>query len=172
MSKVELPMLDTALLSLNFRLQRNSCDGTVAVQRFRNLNVMLTVTVQTDKDSLFAPLLRHRASMTHETRFYPNVRTASLYTHSGGPYLPIAHTGGVTLDLFVDPTCPEQGDADVSYEIEIDVLKTIGNLLTRYRMAFVTVPAALIAFVIGIQIHIYNSGCESTFAQSLDSGGS
>ncbi|GAA5955116.1 hypothetical protein JCM3765_003199 [Sporobolomyces pararoseus] len=140
-SEVQLPALDTSLLTLKLQVNRNTCQ---------------------EKDSLFAPLLRQYTTGVHESRYYPNIRRASLYTHSAGPYLPSSTSSGVRLQFFLDPTCAkkedEQQTTDVEYEIKVDMLRTIGNLFLRYRMALVTMPFAIVILVIARQIYEFNSG--------------
>ncbi|GAA5974580.1 hypothetical protein JCM5350_001203 [Sporobolomyces pararoseus] len=140
-SEVQLPALDTALLSLKLRVSRSPCH---------------------EKDSLFAPLLRQYSTDVHEYRYYPNVRLASLYTHSAGPYLPRSTSSGARLQFFLDPTCARLEDGsqtvEIEYEIKVDLLRTIGNLFLRYRMALVTMPFAIVSLVIATQLHEFYSG--------------
>lgn len=102
----------------------------------------------------------------HETKYFPNVRLASLYTHAGGPYLPPPASpftsSGTRLQFFLDPTCPRGASksetADLAVEIKVDVGATLGGLVVRYRLALVTVPFALVMLVVGKQVKEFNSG--------------
>ncbi|GAA6061257.1 hypothetical protein JCM10212_000698 [Sporobolomyces blumeae] len=144
-SEIWLPALDTSLLVLRMKVQRSKCQ---------------------DGSSLFAPLVRQYSPTLHESKYYPNARIATLYTNAAGPYLPLAASGssrlGSRLQFFLDPTCPDDGNAmeprDVSMTIQVDVWRTIGSLVVRYRMAMVTIPFALVMLTFGVQITEFNSG--------------
>ncbi|GAA5975209.1 hypothetical protein JCM11641_004394 [Rhodosporidiobolus odoratus] len=149
---IYLPALASSLLTLRAEVSRGECQ---------------------ESTSLFAPLLLQTSSVVHETKYFPNVRTASLYTHSGGPFLPpassLAGDGsvGTTLCLFLDPTCPAD-TGEVSVEISIDWKATLGSLFVRYRMAMVSVPFALVMFVVAGQMRQYNAGSPyPSFGHSL-----
>ncbi|GAA5994113.1 Bst1p [Rhodotorula paludigena] len=141
-SEIWLPALDTSLLTLKLHVYRSECQ---------------------EKDSLFAPLLRQYSPVLHETKYFPNVRRAALYTHASGPYLPPPASpfasSGTRLQFFLDPTCAhEPGKPDLALEIKVDVWATLGALVVRYRMAMVTVPFALVMLVFGKQVKEYNTG--------------
>ncbi|KPV77424.1 uncharacterized protein RHOBADRAFT_51279 [Rhodotorula graminis WP1] len=148
LTELWLPALDSSLLTLKLRVYRSECQ---------------------EHDSLFAPLLRQYSPLVHETKFFPNVRIASLYTHAAGPYLPPPSSpftsSGACLQFFLDPTCPrdphKSETADLALEIKVDVWATLGGLVVRYRLALVTVPFALAMLVVGLSVKLYNSG--STF---------
>ncbi|GAA5975792.1 hypothetical protein JCM21900_006153, partial [Sporobolomyces salmonicolor] len=115
--------------------------------------------------SLFAPLLRQYSPALHESKYFPNVRHASLYTHSSGPYLPPPISpfalSGTRLQFFLDPTCPSdssKGTADLAIEVKVDWRATLGALVVRYRMAMVTVPFAVVVLVVWLQIRDFNAG--------------
>ncbi|BGP23811.1 GPI inositol deacylase [Rhodotorula toruloides] len=145
MPEVWLPALDTSLLTLKLRVYRSECQEHTA---------------------LFAPFLRQHSSIVHESKYFPNVRLASLYTHSSGPYLPPASSpfsaSGTCLQFFLDPTCARAAGpgekADLALEISVDLWATLGALVVRYRMAMVTVPFAFAMLVLGRQTREYNSG--------------
>lgn len=119
-----------------------------------------------ESTSLFAPLVRQYSPLLHESKYFPNVRHASLYTHSSGPYLPSPASpfasSGSRLQLFLDPTCHHEGSAsDVAIEIKVDVWATLGSLVMRYRMAAVAFPFSLVMLVVSRQLREYNAGSES-----------
>ncbi|GAA6041869.1 hypothetical protein JCM8097_004517 [Rhodosporidiobolus ruineniae] len=145
-SELWVPALDTSLLTLRARVWRGACH---------------------DSTSLFAPLLRQSSPIVHETKTFPIVRLASLYTHAHGPYLPSpaayaphsAHSGqGARLQLFLDPTCPAGEDGAVEVEIGVNWMATLGSLVVRYRMAMVTVPFAVVMLVLAKQLRDYDAG--------------
>ncbi|GAA5855735.1 hypothetical protein JCM8547_001663 [Rhodosporidiobolus lusitaniae] len=142
-SELWVPALDTSLLTLRARVWRGSCH---------------------DSTALFAPLLRQTSPLLHEAKTFPNVRQASLYTHSGGPFLPPPASStspsaqsGALLQFFLDPTCTA-GEGEVVVEIEVDWWATLGSIVVRYRMAMVTVPFAVVMLVLARQLREYDSG--------------
>ncbi|BGP39096.1 GPI inositol deacylase [Rhodotorula kratochvilovae] len=145
LTEVWLPALDSSLLTFKLRVYRSECQ---------------------ENDSLFAPLLRQHSPLVHESKYFPNVRLASLYTHASGPYLPPPASpfasSGTRLQFFLDPTCPREPGksetADLAVEIKVDVWATLGALVVRYRLALVTVPFALVMLVVSKQIRDYNVG--------------
>ncbi|GAA5938622.1 hypothetical protein JCM1841_004366, partial [Sporobolomyces salmonicolor] len=143
-SELWLPALDNSLLALSLRVYRSNCQ---------------------EHTSLFAPLLRQYSPALHESKYFPNVRHASLYTHSSGPYLPPPISpfalSGTRLQFFLDPTCPSdssKGTADLAIEVKVDWRGTLGALVVRYRMAMVTVPFAVVVLVVWLQIRDFNAG--------------
>ncbi|GAA6012060.1 hypothetical protein JCM10207_005114 [Rhodosporidiobolus poonsookiae] len=141
-SEVWVPALDTSLLTLRAKVWRGTCH---------------------DSTSLFAPLLRQSSALPgfHDSKTFPNVRHASLYTHSSGPYLPPSSAapaspsaGGAKLQLFLDPTCADE----IVLELGVDWWATLGSLVVRYRMAMVSVPFAVVMAVVARQVWEFNSG--------------
>lgn len=108
-------------------------------------------------------MVRQSSSLVHESKYFPNVRIASLYTHSSGPFQsssasPFA-SSGTRLQFFLDPTCPREGSAsDIAVEITVDVWATLGALAMRYRMAAVAFPVSLVMLVVARQLGEYNTG--------------
>ncbi|GAA5879604.1 hypothetical protein JCM1840_003330, partial [Sporobolomyces johnsonii] len=143
-SELWLPALDTSLLALSLRVYRSDFQ---------------------EHTSLFSPLMRQYSPALHESKYFPNVRHASLYTHSSGPYLPPPTSpfasSGTRLQFFLDPTCPSdstKGTADLAVEVKVDWRATLGALVVRYRMAMVTVPFAVVVLIVGLQIKDFNAG--------------
>ncbi|KAM0788807.1 hypothetical protein ACM66B_002894 [Microbotryomycetes sp. NB124-2] len=143
-SEIWLPALDSALLTYKLQVFRSACHDSAS-------------------SSLFAPMVRQYSPLLHESKYFPNVRQAALYTHSSGPYLPAPASpfasSGSRLQFFVDPTCARQGSSsDLAVEIKLDLWTTLGNLVMRYRMAAVSFPFALATLVFARQLQAYNSG--------------
>ncbi|KAK4055661.1 GPI inositol deacylase [Microbotryomycetes sp. JL201] len=143
-SEIWLPALDSSLLTYKLQVFRSDCHDS-------------------SKSSLFAPMVRQYSPLLHESKYFPNVRQASLYTHSSGPYLPAPASPfaswGSRLQFFIDPTCTRQGASpDLAVEIKLDLWTTLGNLVMRYRMAAVSFPFALATFVFARQLQAYNTG--------------
>ena len=179
LTELWLPALDSSLLNLKLRVYRSECQGA-STSRFRartlrRLADLSLAPPPAEHDSLFAPLLRQYSPLMHETKFFPNVRVASLYTYAAGPYLPPPSSpftsSGARLQFFLDPTCardPHKSEtADLAVEIKVDVWATLGGLVVRYRLALVTVPFALAMLVVGLSIKLYNSGSASPSLLSL-----
>ncbi|KAK4702313.1 GPI inositol-deacylase, partial [Phenoliferia sp. Uapishka_3] len=141
-SEIWIPALDTSILTLKLSVFRSECQ---------------------DSTSLFAPLVRQYSPLVHETKYFPNVRLASLHTHSFGPYQsspasPFA-SSGTRLQFFLDPTCLKDGaNSDIAVEVSVDIWKTIGSLVMRYRMAVVVFPFAIVMLVVERQIREFNTG--------------
>lgn len=140
----------------------------------RNAIKLLTDRWADSDRALFAPLLRQYSPLLHESKYFPNVRRASLYTHSAGPYLPPPASpfagSGSRLQFLLDPTCSHDGAAasDVAIEIRLDLWATLGNLVMRYRMAAMAYPSAIVMIVLALQLQAYNAGGErSPYTNSL-----
>ncbi|SCZ99080.1 BZ3500_MvSof-1268-A1-R1_Chr7-1g09385 [Microbotryum saponariae] len=169
-SELWLPALDSSLLTFKMKVFRSDCQGEHREYSMPAYFYHLSATdpIRTLADSstvLFAPLLRQYSSLLHESKYFPNVREASLYTHASGPYLPAPASpfvsSGARLQLIVDPTCARENSrasADVAIEIKLDLWASLGNLAMRYRMAVVAFPFALILLVFACQLRDYNSG--------------
>lgn len=161
-SELRIPALDTSLLTLKLKVFRSDCQG-----RFPLLNQRgLADPRAAESRALFAPLLRQYSPALHESKFYPNVRTASLYTYSSGPYIPASASpfvaSGSHLQFFLDPTCPRtKSSADIALEVTVDIWATLGSLALRYRMAGVAFPFSLVMLVVARQLRVYNKGSES-----------
>lgn len=118
-------------------------------------------------------MVRQYSPLVHESKYYPNVRTALLYTHASGPFLPSSPSpfasSGSRLQFFIDPTCTRKGsEVDVAVEITVDLWATLGSLVVRYRMAAVAFPFSIVMLVVGRQLHEYNAGSRSsTFPTSI-----
>lgn len=137
----------------------------------------LLVCADSPNRALFAPLVRQYSPLLHESKYYPNIRQASLYTHSSGPYLPSPASpfasSGSRLQFFLDPTCSRDGTgapADLAIEIKVDLWATLGGLIMRYRMAAVSFPFAIIMLVLARQLKEYNAGGESCGVRSASCG--
>lgn len=112
-------------------------------------------------------MLRQYSPLLHESRFFPNVRVASLYTHSSGPYLPLPTSpfaaSGSRLQFFLDPTCAQSSTLpDIAIEVTVDVWATLGALVIRYRMAAVAFPFSLVMLVVARQLKEYDAGSNWT----------
>ncbi|KAI5475779.1 glycosylphosphatidylinositol deacylase [Pseudohyphozyma bogoriensis] len=141
-SELWIPALDTSILSLKLRVFRSECQDT---------------------SSLFAPLIRQYSPVVQESKYFPNVHSALIYTHAAGPFQsrPISpfSAAGTHLQVFLDPTCASaDGASDLAIELTVDIWNTLGSLLLRYRMAAVAFPCAIVLLVFATQLKEYNAG--------------
>ncbi|GAA5823698.1 hypothetical protein JCM11251_000730 [Rhodosporidiobolus azoricus] len=155
-SDVYLPALETSLLTLRARVWRGGCHDSAFSSFFAPL------LIQSSASSPDLPLF--------ETKIFPSVRAASLYTHSSGPFLPPSSASsssssalpanGAKLRFLLDPICAASGGRDGQLEVEISVdwWRTVGSLVVRYRMAMVTVPFAMVAIVMAGQMREFDAG--------------
>ncbi|GAA5902278.1 hypothetical protein JCM6882_000490 [Rhodosporidiobolus microsporus] len=153
-SDVYVPALATSLLTMRARVWREGCHDSP------NKSLFAPLLVQSSASSPSLPL--------YETKVFPSVHIASLYTHAGGPYLPPLSASssssgspparGTRLRFLVDPTCAASEGGGVEVEIEVDWWKTLASLVVRYRMAMVTVPFAVVAVVVVGQLREFDAG--------------
>ncbi|KAM0751220.1 PGAP1-domain-containing protein [Meredithblackwellia eburnea MCA 4105] len=142
-SEVWIPALDTSLLTLKLNVFRGECQNS---------------------RSLFAPMVRQWSPLVHESKYFPNVRVASLYTHASGPFQPAPSSpfasSGTRLHFLLDPTCASNGSAnsEIAVEVTVDMWATLGALVMRYRMMAVAYPFSIVMLVMARQMKEYNSG--------------
>lgn len=113
-------------------------------------------------------MLRQHSPLIHETKFFPNVRVASLYTHASGPFMPALASpfisSGARLQFFLDPTCARSGStSDIAIELTVDIWASLGSLIMRYRMAAVAFPFSLVLLIFAKQLMDFNDGGRSDF---------
>ena len=123
---------------------------------FSHANILI------DSTALFAPMIRQYSPLIHESKFFPNVRVASLYTHASGPFMPSINSPfvapGSRLQFFLDPTCARGVSNDVAIELTVDIWASLGSLIMRYRMAAVAFPFSLVALIVARQLMDYDNG--------------
>jgi hypothetical protein len=83
-----------------------------------------------------------------------------LHTHASGPFQHHRPSDGTRLQIFLDPSCD---GSDLDLELAVDVWKTLGNLVVRYRMAAVAFPLSIVLLVMAMQLREYNAGCSYLF---------
>ncbi|KAH6629402.1 GPI inositol-deacylase-like protein [Boeremia exigua] len=145
---IKVPALHSAMLAYNVHIGKQSCD----------------------RGELFAPLLRQYITDVHESKFFVNVRDASLNLHGVSPYMPPAlsphhPSSGLSLQIWSDPTC----DSTVEVNLRVDVLGSIGKLWMRYRIVFAAFPLLIVALVIRQQFRVYDeTGVFMSFANGFN----
>lgn len=145
---IKVPALHSALLAYKVHVGKQSCD----------------------RGELFAPLLRQYITDVHESKFFVNVRDASINLHGVSPYMPRAlsyesPSSGLSLQIWSDPTC----DSTVEVNLRVDVIGSIGKLWMRYRIVFAAFPLLIVALVIRQQFRAYDeTGVFMSFANGLN----
>ncbi|KAB2104747.1 GPI inositol-deacylase [Alternaria gaisen] len=148
MSDINIPALHSALLAYNIHIGKQSCDA----------------------GELFAPLLRQYVTDIYESKFFVNVKDASINLHGVSPYMPPAlhakqPSNGLSLQIWSDPTC----DSSVEINLNVDILGSFGKLWMRYRIIFAAFPILVVALVLRQQFRTYdNSGVFMSFTQGLN----
>ncbi|RAH71835.1 GPI inositol-deacylase [Aspergillus aculeatinus CBS 121060] len=123
------------------------------------------------QQELFAPLLRQSIPDPHESKFFVNVQHVHVNLHGVAPFMPPplreqAALGGVSFQLWTDPTC----ESSVDISLAVDILGSLGELVMRYRTVFAAFPVLVIALVLRKQFQVYNeTGYFITFLEALDS---
>lgn len=148
-TKIELavPSLQSAILAYDLRI-------TIACRR---------------QPALFAPLVRQYIERPYESKFFVNVHQASISLHGVAPYVPpplgSRELGGLSLDIWSDPTCK----ADLDITLTLDVLGSLGKLYMRYRTIFAAFPLLIVTLVLRKQFQVYDShGTFISFSEGLD----
>lgn len=146
-SQIHVPAIATSLLAFQARVFRSGA---------------------CDTDGSFAPLMRQHSAEIGESKFHPNVHSATLFTHSEAPYIPISTSPfarrGLSLQFWTDPTVCGDGSADVNsdggglaIEIRLDIYHSLAKLFLRYRMAIVAFPLAIISWILRCQVVEYTA---------------
>lgn len=147
--EVKIPALHSSLLSYNLKMGDQACG---------------------DQGQLFTPLIRQFLSEPYESKYFVNVKQASINLHGVAPYMPPPlgsqeRQDGVSLQIWTDPTC----ESTVEISISVDIFGSLGKLLMRYRTIIAAFPLLIVALVIGKQFLIYNeTGVFVSFSESMD----
>ncbi|EAW11964.1 GPI inositol-deacylase [Aspergillus clavatus NRRL 1] len=124
-----------------------------------------------NKQELFAPLLRQSILDPHESKFFVNVEKVNVNLHGLAPFMPPplreqAALGGVSFQLWTDPSC----GSTVDISLKVDIVGSLGELVMRYRTIFAAFPVLVVALVLRKQFQVYDeTGYFITFAEGLDS---
>lgn len=134
------------------------------------LNYKLKIERKPQRDELFAPLLRQSIPDPHESKFFVNVNDVNVNLHGIAPFMPSpvresASVGGVSFQLWTDPTPGETVDISLS----VDIRGSLGELVMRYRTVFAAFPLLVVAMVLRKQFQIYDqTGYFIPFTDGLD----
>ncbi|KAJ5495472.1 GPI inositol-deacylase [Penicillium diatomitis] len=134
------------------------------------LNYKLKIERKPQQEELFAPLLRQSIPDPHESKFFVNVNDVNVNLHGIAPFMPSpvresVSAGGVSFQLWTDPTPGETVDISLS----IDIRGSLGELVMRYRTVFAAFPLLVVAVVLRKQFQIYDqTGYFIPFTDGLD----
>ena len=97
--------------------------------------------------SHLAPMLRAYTAGMHESRFFPNLATATLHLHSTPPFTLAKTTDqGLHLHFWHDPACP------LKVHVAVDWARSLGNLFLRYRSLLAAWPLMTVLLVLRRQL--------------------
>lgn len=148
MMDIAVPALHSSLLAYNIHIGKQSCD----------------------RGELFAPMLRQYITDVYESKFFVNVKDASINLHGVAPYMPPAlHTkqpsNGLSLQIWTDPTC----GSSMEVSLRVDILGSIGKLWMRYRVVFAAFPILVVTLVLRQQFRTYDeTAVFISFAEGLN----
>ncbi|KAF1850735.1 GPI inositol-deacylase [Cucurbitaria berberidis CBS 394.84] len=148
MTDIKVLALHSSLLAYNIHITEQSCAN----------------------GELHAPLLRQYVTDVYESKFFVNVKDASINLHGVSPYMPPAlhskqPSNGLSLQIWSDPTC----NSSVELTLKVDVLGSLGKLWMRYRIVFAAFPLLIVALVLRQQFRTYDeAGVFMSFAQGLN----
>ncbi|KAJ5576051.1 hypothetical protein N7535_002977 [Penicillium sp. DV-2018c] len=134
------------------------------------LDYRLKITRHSQKEELFAPLLRQSVSDPHESKFFVNVNEVNVNLHGVAPFMPPAISeqaalGGVSFHLWTDPS----SGSTVDIALQVDITSSLGELVMRYRTIFAAFPLLVVALVLRKQFQVYDEfGYFIPFTDGLD----
>ena len=138
---IELPALDSALLTYRFRFSPQPCTG-MSIVSYRALRLTIELA------AAFAPLLRVFSTTAEESHYFPDIASASLHLHSSGPFVRHKSPSGLKLQLWQDPQC----DGIASIQLWVDPVASYWNMLFRYRLVLVSWSSAMLLLVLRRQL--------------------
>lgn len=138
---VHIPAIENPMLAYHLKVSRPSCQAS---------------------DDLFAPFLRQSITTMHESKFFVNVagnedetdisfhgRTAfsSMLISAGD----VDHKG-LTLQIWMDPTCP----GSIGIDLSVDWYGSLGRIGFRNGIMLATFSFIIVVLVMFGQIFCYN----------------
>lgn len=150
LTEVKIPALYSSLLDYKLKITRHN---------------------RGKKEELFAPLLRQSIPDPHESKFFVNVDEVNVDLHGLAPFMPPplreqATLGGVSFQLWTDPSC----GSTVDISLKVDIANSLGELVMRYRTVFAAFPLLVVALALRKQFQVYDAtGYFITFTEGLDS---
>ncbi|MBW0462937.1 hypothetical protein O181_002652 [Austropuccinia psidii MF-1] len=144
-SELKLPNFSSSLLAFKIILQRGS---------------------ECNRRGLFAPMMRQHNPILGESKFHPNIHSAVLYTHFSTAYTPFRKMSkkenenrGLLLTFWVDPNACDGQNTNRSMKINLrlDWYESTRKVILRYRTSLIALPTGIIAMVLAIQLHAYQT---------------
>lgn len=137
-NEIHIPQLHSSLLAYHLKVKSQCKAGS--------------------RKELFRPLLRQYIQEPHESKYFPNVGDANINLHGVSPYVPppanaVRAKGGLSLQIWSDPTCNSTMDVHLS----IDIIGSAGKLVMRYRTVFAAFPLLVVALVLRKQFQVYDA---------------
>ncbi|KAL1964403.1 hypothetical protein VTN77DRAFT_6961 [Rasamsonia byssochlamydoides] len=149
LTEVKIPSLHSSLLAYKLSVRTQGCQ---------------------EHPALFSPLLRQSMPEPHESKFFVNIKDVNVNLHGVAPFMPPplreqATYGGVSFQLWSDPTC----GSGVDLSLTVDIPNSLGELVMRYRTVFAAFPLLVIALVLRKQFKVYDeTGYFITFMEGLN----
>ncbi|KAG4026203.1 hypothetical protein MFRU_043g00090 [Monilinia fructicola] len=148
-AEVKIPAVHSSLLAYNLEMGNQACG---------------------EESELFTPLLRQYISEPYESKYFVNVKQATINLHGVSPFMPPAlkHKSiqdGLSLQFWTDPTC----NSSIKISLSVDIPGSLGKLYMRYRTVFAAFPLLVVALVLRKQFRMYDeTGIFISFGESLD----
>lgn len=147
--EIKIPALHSSLLTYDLAMSNQACG---------------------DEGQLFTPFIRQYLSEPYESKYFVNVKQASVNLHGIAPFMPpplmARHVeDGLSLQIWTDATC----NSTVTITMNVDVLGSFGKLFIRYRQVLAAFPLLIVALVIRKQFRTYDeTGIFISFADGMD----
>ena len=134
-TEIKIPALHSSLLAYKLHLSSQACGDS----------------------QLFTPLLRQYVSEPFESKYFVNVKEASINLHGTAPFMPPPLHGqatyeGVSLQLWTDPSC----NTSIRLDLSLDIAGSLGKLVMRYRTLFAAFPLVVVALVLRKQFMMHD----------------
>lgn len=146
--EVKIPALHSSLLAYKLEMSNQPCG---------------------DDAQLFTPLIRQYLSEPYESKYFVNVKHASINLHGVAPFMPPPLTArasddGVSLQIWTDPTC----NSALTVSLKVDILGSFGKLVMRYRTVLAAFPLLVVSLVLRKQFRTYDeTGVFVSFSEGM-----
>ncbi|TGO63189.1 hypothetical protein BOTNAR_0103g00070 [Botryotinia narcissicola] len=148
-AEVKIPAVHSSLLAYNLEMGNQVCG---------------------EESELFTPLLRQYISEPYESKYFVNVKQATINIHGVSPFMPPALKykaiqDRLSLQFWTDPTC----NSSIKISLSVDIPGSLGKMYMRYRTVFAAFPLLVVALVMRKQFRMYDeTGIFISFSESLD----
>jgi glycosylphosphatidylinositol deacylase len=147
--EVKIPAIHSSLLAYRLEMSNQACG---------------------DEAQLFTPFLRQYISAPYESKYFVNVKQANINLHGIAPFMPPplkprTTEGGISLQIWRDPTC----NSTIEVSLKVDILGSAGKLFIRYRTVLTAFPLLIVALVLRRQFKVYDeTGVFMSFGEAMD----